>query len=107
MRRTRLIREVERRTGLPIKAAVRRTVQELGVAKGAQALGISKATLSYWLVALGLRVERVVLDVGEDVRIVRRGSRADGSEGDDDGPRLADRLRDLEERLERLEGVRD
>lgn len=62
---------VERRYGQPLKQIIKRLVTEKGVSRAAEELGVSKATLGYWLLKCQLTVQRVVLEPGETVRVER------------------------------------
>jgi len=46
-------------------------VNEKGLSETAQELGVSKATLGYWLLKLGINVRRVALAPGETLEVKR------------------------------------
>ena len=49
-------------------------VEEQGLSAAADAIGLSKATLGFWLMRLGFEMRRVVLGLGETVTISRDGN---------------------------------
>lgn len=65
---------MEEEQGEPLEDLLPRVVNERGVTGAAERLGVSKATLGYWLLRLGVRVETVALAPGESLEIVRRGA---------------------------------
>ena len=44
---------------------------ERGLSATAEELGVSKATLGYWLLKLGINVQRIALAPGESIEIKR------------------------------------
>ena len=46
-------------------------VNEIGLSSTAETLGVSKATLGYWLLKLGINVRRVALAPGETLEVKR------------------------------------
>jgi len=46
-------------------------VSEHGLSATADELGVSKATLGYWMLKLGIRVRRVALSPGETLEVKR------------------------------------
>jgi|TARA_B100000315_G_scaffold202687_1_gene195458 hypothetical protein len=46
-------------------------VNEIGLSSTAEKLGVSKATLGYWLLKLGINVRRVALAPGETLEVKR------------------------------------
>ena len=48
-------------------------VTEQGLSRSAEQLGVSKATLGYWLLKLGINVRRVALAPGETLEVKRVG----------------------------------
>ena len=48
-------------------------VTEYGLTATADELGVSKATLGYWLLKLGINVQRVALAPGETIEVKRVG----------------------------------
>ena len=65
---------VERRIRRPLERALPEMVNEMGLTGAAKKLGVSKATLSYWLLKLGIQIRRVALAPGEEIEIKRIGS---------------------------------
>ena len=68
-RKTRLMLDVERRHGLPLEVLLPRLINEISEGETARFLGVKRGTLGYWLLKLGIRMERVVLAPGEEVVI--------------------------------------
>ncbi|MCI0441364.1 MAG: hypothetical protein L0177_19865 [Chloroflexi bacterium] len=64
MRRTKLMKQVEAKFG-PLEKVLPAMINEKGIMGTAEALGLPKATLSYWLLKLGINVRRVALAPGE------------------------------------------
>lgn len=76
---TRLMHEVEVRHGKPLERLLVDMVNEFGLAGTAARLqtatgtGVSKATLGYWLLKLGINVRRIALAPDETITIkIRR-----------------------------------
>ena len=46
-------------------------VNEKGLSGTAEDLGVSKATLGYWLLKLGINVRRIALSPGETLEVKR------------------------------------
>ncbi|MDP6667988.1 MAG: hypothetical protein QF357_11430 [Dehalococcoidia bacterium] len=62
---------IERRIRRPLEKALPEMVNEHGLTGTATRLGVSKATLSYWLLKLGIEIRRVALAPGEEIEIRR------------------------------------
>jgi hypothetical protein len=62
--------EVEEYLGGPLEETLANGINNTGQSQVADDLGISKATLGYWLLKFGIQMRRVALKPGEDVRIV-------------------------------------
>ncbi len=60
---------VERRLEKPLEEALPELVTEQGQTATAEQLGVSKATLGYWLLKLGINVQTVALAPGESIEI--------------------------------------
>lgn len=60
---------VERRLEKPLEEALPELVTEQGQTATAKQLGVSKATLGYWLLKLGINVQTVALAPGESIEI--------------------------------------
>ena len=61
----------ERKLRRPLDKALTEIVNDVGLTGAAKRLGVSKATLSYWLLKLGIKIERVALAPGEEIEIRR------------------------------------
>ena len=71
-RKTKLMQRVERdHDGRPLERLLPEIVNELGLSGTADELGVSKATLGYWLLKLGINVRRVALAPGETLEVKR------------------------------------
>ena len=55
----------------PLERLLPEMVNELGLSETASELGVSKATLGYWLLKLGINVRRVALAPGETLEVKR------------------------------------
>ena len=51
----------ERKLRRPLERALPEMVNEVGLTGAAKRIGVSKATLSYWLLKLGIEIRRVAL----------------------------------------------
>ena len=72
-RKTKKMRSVEQRFKQPLEKMLPPLVTEIGLSATADRLGVSKATLGYWLLKLRIDVQRVALAPGESVEIRRAG----------------------------------
>ena len=70
-RRTKLMQRVEDGFQRPLERLLPEMVNEKGLSVTAQELGVSKATLGYWLLKLGINVRRVALAPGETLEVKR------------------------------------
>ena len=61
----------ERKLRRPLEKALPEIVNDVGRTGAAKRLGVSKATLSYWLLKLDIKIERVALAPGEEIEIRR------------------------------------
>ena len=61
----------ERKLRRPLERALPEMVNEVGLTGAAKRIGVSKATLSYWLLKLGIEIRRVALAPGEEIEIRR------------------------------------
>ena len=61
----------ERKLRRPLETALPEIVNDVGLTGAAKRLGVSKATLSYWLLKLDIKIERVALAPGEEIEIRR------------------------------------
>ncbi|MED5588123.1 MAG: hypothetical protein VX581_04675, partial [Chloroflexota bacterium] len=64
-RKTKLMQRVEKEFSRPLERLLPEKVNEVGLSATAEELGVSKATLGYWLLKLGINVRRVALAPGE------------------------------------------
>ena len=72
-RKTKKMQAVEQRFKQPLEKMLPPLVTEIGLSATADRLGVSKATLGYWLLKLRIDVQRVALAPGESVEIRRAG----------------------------------
>lgn len=70
-RKTRLMLKVEEDHGQHLERLLPEMVNDKGLSATAQELGVSKATLGYWLLKLGISVRRVALAPGETLEVKR------------------------------------
>ena len=72
-RKTKKMVAVEERFHQPLEKILPEMVTEQGLSHTADQLGVSKATLGYWLLKLGINVRRVALAPGETLEVKRVG----------------------------------
>ena len=72
-RKTRKMAAVEEKFNQPLEKLLPEMVTEQGLTATADYLGVSKATLGYWLLKLGINVRRVALAPGESLEVKRVG----------------------------------
>ena len=70
-RKTKLMQRVEKEFSRPLERLLPEKVNEVGLSSTAEQLGVSKATLGYWLLKLGINVRRVALAPGETLEVKR------------------------------------
>ena len=70
-RKTKLMQPVEKEFQRPLERLLPEKVNEVGLSATAEELGVSKATLGYWLLKLGISVRRVALAPGETLEVKR------------------------------------
>ena len=70
-KKTKLMRRVEKEHQRPLERLLPEMVNEKGLSTTADELGVSKATLGYWLLKLGISVRRVALAPGETLEVKR------------------------------------
>ncbi len=70
-RKTKLMLRVEKEHQRPLEKLLPEMVNDRGLSSTADELGVSKATLGYWLLKLGISVRRVALAPGETLEVKR------------------------------------
>ena len=70
-RKTKLMQRVENDHQRSLERLLPEMVNEIGLSDTASELGVSKATLGYWLLKLGINVRRVALAPGETLEVKR------------------------------------
>ena len=70
-RKTKKMLAVEERFRQPLEKMLPEMVTEQGLTATADYLGVSKATLGYWLLKFRIDVRRVALDTGDSLQITR------------------------------------
>ncbi len=70
-RKTKLMSRVEDTYQRSLERLLPEMVNEKGLSMTAEELGVSKATLGYWLLKLGINVRRVALAPGETLEVKR------------------------------------
>lgn len=70
-RKTKLMKSVEDSHQRSLERLLPEMVNEMGLSLTAEELGVSKATLGYWLLKLGINVRRVALAPGETLEVKR------------------------------------
>ena len=70
-KKTKLMLRVEEHHQRPLERLLPEMVNEIGLSATAAELGVSKATLGYWLLKLGINVRRVALAPGETLEVKR------------------------------------
>ncbi|MXZ90704.1 MAG: hypothetical protein F4W95_05150 [Chloroflexi bacterium] len=73
IRKTKLMRSVEEAHGQPLESLVPSLVNEVGMSRAAAQLGVSPATLGYWMLKMGIQYRRVALADGETIEVRRPG----------------------------------
>ena len=71
-RKSKKMLQVEKKFRQPLEELLPRLINEKGLTDTANELGLSKATLGYWLLKLQIRVERVALKPDEEIRVTLR-----------------------------------
>lgn len=71
MRKSAKMQTVERKYRRSLEDLLPEMVNEYGLSETAERLGLSKATLGYWLLKFQIRVERVALRPNEEIEIKR------------------------------------
>ena len=68
-RKTKLMLRVEKDHGRPLEVLLPERVNDVGLSATAEELNVSKATLGYWLLKLGISVRRIAVSPDEVVEI--------------------------------------
>ena len=71
VRRTKMMLKVEAKFRQPLEELLPEMVTDMGLSATADELGVSKATLGYWLLKLGINVRRIALGPGDTVDVKR------------------------------------
>lgn len=71
-RKTKLMLRVEKEFERPLERLLPELVNDRGLTATADILGVSKATLGYWMLKMGINVHRVAVAPGEVLEVVRR-----------------------------------
>ena len=70
-RKTKKMQSVEQRFKQPLEKMLPPLVTEIGLSATADRLGVSKATLGYWLLKFRIDVRRVALAPGDSLQVTR------------------------------------
>ena len=73
IRKTRLMRQVEEKFQRPLEKLLPELVNQHGLSHAASELGVSPATLGYWMLKMGIRYRRVALTADETIEVKRPG----------------------------------
>lgn len=73
IKKTKLMRSVEDQQGRPLEHLVPELVNQIGMSRAASQLGVSPATLGYWMLKMGIQYRRVALADGESIEVRRQG----------------------------------
>lgn len=73
-KKTKLMKRVEQaHNNQPLERLLPQMINDQGLTDTASALKVSKGTLGYWLLKLGINVQRVALAPGETLEVKRAG----------------------------------
>jgi hypothetical protein len=72
VRKAKLMREVEAKFQRPLEKLLPDLVNQRGLSAAAE-LGVSPATLGYWMLKMGIQYRRVALASGEIIEVKRPG----------------------------------
>ena len=73
VRKTKLMKEVESKFQRPLESLLLDLVNQHGLSHAASELGVSKATIGYWMLKLGMRYRRVAVTANETLEVKRPG----------------------------------
>ena len=71
VRKTAKMAEAEKKLKRPLEKALPELVNEFGLTGAAKRIGVSKATLGYWLLKFQISVRRVALAPGDQLEVKR------------------------------------
>ncbi len=73
VRKTKLMKEVEAKFQRPLESLLLDLVNQHGLSYAAGELGVSTATIGYWMLKLGIRYRRVAVTANETLEVKRPG----------------------------------
>ena len=73
IKKTKLMRSVEESTAVRWSIWCRTWSTKWGMSRAAAQLGVSPATLGYWMLKMGIQYRRVALADGETIEVRRQG----------------------------------
>ena len=71
IRVTKLMRQVEAKFQRPLMILIPELAEVYDLTECAEEMGISKATLGYWMLKLGIEVRRIAVCPGETLEVVK------------------------------------
>jgi hypothetical protein len=71
LKKTAKMLQVEKRLRRPLERELPVLVNDFGLTGAAKRIGVSKATLSYWMLKLGIQMRHVALAPGETIEVKR------------------------------------
>ncbi len=72
MKKSRLMLKVEEEYKRPLERLLPELVNEIGLSAAARQLGVSNATVGYWLLKMNIQIQRVAVSPGETLEIKRQ-----------------------------------
>ena len=73
VRKTKLMQRVEAKFQRPLETLLPEMINQQGLTHTAADLGVSTATVSYWMLKLGIQYRRVALSAQESIEVKRPG----------------------------------
>ena len=70
-KKSKLMRRIEEIHRQPLESLLCNGINAMGMSGCAEELGVSKATLGYWCLKLGIEVRRIALRPGETIEVKR------------------------------------
>ena len=70
-KKSKLMRRIEETHRQPLESLLCNGINAMGMSGCAEELGVSKATLGYWRLKLGIEVRRIALRPGETIEVKR------------------------------------